>query len=262
MNSSDPFESSKRRIARAKKHIRDLKRSMQAFTKRKPYRIVTEPYTDGIHEVLKLKARRKRLPDSFSDIAADAAENLRASLDHAIFAIAVDIGTPTKRLDDVYFPFARNESLIASRIARCCPNFPKSFVALLGTLKPYNGGNQMLWALNEVCRKTKHRLLVPMDFRIGSVNVFGVSGIGNFALPPKWDSTKNEIVLGQIRPDTDVTCNLKLAFNIGFDDPQFLSGQPAVGILNEMARIVDGVVMAIEAEAKRIGLFRARSHSE
>ena len=95
MNSSDPFAGSKRRLAHAKTHIRDLDRTVKAFVNRKPYRLVIEPAPDGIHQIHKLKARRKTLPTSFVDLSTDAFENLRAALDLAIHPIAGRFQVPS-----------------------------------------------------------------------------------------------------------------------------------------------------------------------
>jgi hypothetical protein len=42
--------------------------------------------------------------------------------------------------------------------------------------------------------------------------------------------------------------------SIVFSDAEFLNGKEIISTLNEFADIVEGIVMAIEAESKRIGL--------
>jgi hypothetical protein len=43
--------------------------------------------------------------------------------------------------------------------------------------------------------------------------------------------------------------------SIVFSDAEFLDGKEVVSALNEFAEIVEGIVMAIEAESTRLGLF-------
>lgn len=137
----DHFERARRRLARAEAHIHYLKLSVRAFLARKPYCQVIHPHPDGIHEIHKLKARRKALPSSFADLSTDALESLRAALDHAMYTIArVSPALTPKQLSIIYFPICATANDLPSRILDCCPGFPQPIVAFLMALKPYQGG--------------------------------------------------------------------------------------------------------------------------
>ncbi|HJS66812.1 MAG TPA: hypothetical protein VJ760_05710 [Nitrospiraceae bacterium] len=260
MSSSDPFESARRRITRAKKHIHNLNRTVKAFLNRKPYRHVIEPAGDGIHEVHKLKAKRRTLPCSFSDIAIDVIENLRAALDHAVYPIAVKVGAPN--LDKIYFPFCASANDFRSRVNGSCPGFPKEIVTLLESFKPYQGGNNALWALSEMSKISKHRAIPMVAFVITGMNAHEIRGFGNFSMPPQWDRINNEFILGWTVPNTEARYNARFSFNIGFEDIPIIGRKPLIGILNEMASIVDGILMGLKAETNRIGLFNSGLHSK
>lgn len=96
MNALDPFYSPKRRIARAKKHIRDLEGEIKAFLDSKPYARVIEPDAEGTGELHKIKFT-KALSECLSDTAVDAVDNLRSALDQAGYAVAVASGRPNAK---------------------------------------------------------------------------------------------------------------------------------------------------------------------
>jgi hypothetical protein len=248
---------SRQRIARARAHISNLDRAVKSFILRKPYRHVIEPHTDGIHEVHKLKAKRHNLPRSFTDISTDAIENLRAALDQAVYAIARAHGISDRRtLKDVAFPLSSNATDFQARLKGVCPRFREEILTLLESFKPYQGGNHTLWAISELAKISKHRTLTTVAFRIGTAYTHEISGFGNFSIPPQWERTQNEFVLGTAKPNTEVKYRVSFKFNIGLDDISGIAGKPIVGVLNDMAKIGDSIIDALESESCRIGLFK------
>jgi hypothetical protein len=250
------FNSSKQRIKRAKAHIRNMDRLFKAFIRRKPYKLVSDPHPDGTHDILKLRAKRRRLPTSFADLSNDAVENLRAALDHATYAIA--IATPTvshERLRDIYFPFSRDKQSFAKRIRETCPGFDKEIVALLSSFQPYKGGNDILWALNEMAISSKHKTVTRMLFTIPAAHTYEISGVSNFSLPPPFDVERNEFVLGHIKRNSRSHYSAGFAYQIGFNDVPILAGKPAIGILYKMTSTVEEIVSKLEALSRKIGLF-------
>lgn len=233
-----------------------MDRVVKAFMARKPYKLVSKPHRNGTHDILKLRTKRRRLPASFADLSNDAIENLRAALDHTIYAIAD--ATPTvdpKRLRDIYFPFGRDKARFAKRIRETCPGFRKEILALLCAFHPYKGGNDTLWAINEMAVISKHKTVTKIIFSIPAAHTYEISGVTHLALPPVFNRDKNEFVLGLIPHGSRARYNAGFAYQIGFEDIPILAGKPAVGILTQMARIVDGILTGLERESRRIGLF-------
>lgn len=253
---TDPFGSAKRRLARAEAHIRDFKRRESAFHDRKTYRQVIHPHPDGIHEIYKLKARRKTLPSYFSDIATDALENLRAALDHAVYAIALaNPRTPRDTLHRIYFPFCTKATDLSSSITKNCPGFPKEITALFDDFEPYKGGSDYIWALNELVRISKHKSLTAIMVNVSLVRCGGTMGFIDFTRHPAWDKANNEIVLGTAlhRDEYKPAYQVTLRFQIGFED--IVPGEPIAYALIIMASRVDSMIRRLEDESKRIGLF-------
>jgi hypothetical protein len=101
---SDTFASPKRRLARAKDHISDLKARIISWGDREPYAKVVEPNARGFDEH-KVKVAIP-LPDVVTDIGYETIEALRSSLDQATYAVA--IACKAKRPDLIHFPIADN----------------------------------------------------------------------------------------------------------------------------------------------------------
>lgn len=256
MNSSDPFDSSRQRVARAHTHIRYLDTLVKEFIGRKPYKHVVQPHPDGIHEIHKLKARRRTLPRSFVDVSTDAVENLRAALDHAAHKIAIAVGiTEPDILRRIAFPFCATQGDFAGRIGSCCPGFPKEILALLESFKPYERGDDVLWALNELARTSKHKTLTAVAFNITHAYTQEIIGMGSMTFPPQWDSANNEFMLGTALRKAHLRYNVAFAFNIGFDDIPAISRHPICGVLNAIRRKIGLILDDLTLEMRRIGLF-------
>src|SRR5205809_954496 len=92
---SDPFESSHRKITRAKKHLHDLHIEIVKFVNGNRYKRVIEPDPDKPgHTIHKIKLTEELSLD-IGDIVADLAQNLRNALDNAGYAVAIASGRPT-----------------------------------------------------------------------------------------------------------------------------------------------------------------------
>ena len=250
----DIFDSSKRRVARAKIHIHDLKGKVDPFLKDNPCSLVVEPDTDGINNLHKIKFNAV-IPDSFGEIAADALENLRAALDQAGYAVAVAAGANDPR--SAYFPIGDDATNLEGIIKGGCKQIPNEIVSLFRTFEPYQGWNELIWALNKANNINKHRLLVPACVSLAQMNfsIHGSGGSGCYIPPPAWDRGKNEIVFAIVATDVEkLQYDLKGTYCISFGEIEVLGGYPATDILNAMASEVESIVMATEAEARRIGL--------
>jgi hypothetical protein len=244
---SDPFHSSKYSIARAKNHIRDLERQMHEFIESQPYTEVVEIDAQRVEQVHKIKLV-KPMPIALQGIAADAVNNLRNALDQAIYAI-----TPRK---NAFFPIAPDAPHFENAVKGRCKHLPQEIIDLLRGFKPYKGGNSLLWALNELSNTNKHAIIRPVAIASGGIEYWNmVVNDGASVMPPVWDRAKNEMELIRLRPGGKFDANFHFISHIAISDVEFVDGQPADAVLNEFVRIVEGVVMAIEAEARRIGLL-------
>jgi hypothetical protein len=250
----DPFASPKRRLARAKEQISDLKTRIEAWGESNPYARIVERNARGFDEH-KVKVTIS-LPDVVTDIAYEAIEALRSSLDQATYAVA--IACKAKRSDLIHFPIADNVTDFENGLKGWLREFPPDILTLFRTLKPYQAGNQIIWALNRIRRQGTHRLLVTVGSALHGVAVKNLS-ISSPAPceipPPRWDSEKNEITLVIVGPGSNLQYDIDLAFFVAFGQVEGLAGEPVFDTLDDAAREVERIVVAIEAESRRIGLI-------
>lgn len=251
---ADPFESSRRKIAWAKKHIEDLTREVNAFLKEDPYEVFTEPHPSKAEHVV-YKVRLRPLPSALAEITGDAVNNLRSALDHAMYAVAVASGCDSPK--NAYFPFSRTAADFENNLRGRCKDVPKEIYPLLRAFKPYNGGNQLLFALNIVCTGDKHKILIPVVSWAITTGV-DLGGTGHFTMPnpPIWDSAKNEMELLTLGPGAKYKASFNFTTLIAFGESKSLGGAPAVTGLNQFVSEVESVLLAIEAESRRLGFIK------
>lgn len=249
---SDPLESPRLRLAAAKEHLGDFHRLCGAYFEATPYTRFTEdePNT-GLH-VDKLRFT-KPLPVRLVTLAAQTVEHLRSALDQTCKAIAKARGTHRR---SSYFPFSETAADLDVVIGKRSKGIPDEIVTLIRTFQPYKGGNNILWALNLAANTNKHDLLIPVGFFTGHVTYEKfVSQGGALSIPyPVWDRAKNEMVIVRYA-GAQPQYNIKLRLLIEFKDIEPLARTNAIQVLMLMGSESERVVDALDAEAKRIGIF-------
>ncbi len=255
---ADIFKSPKSMIRHAERHIAEFQARINAFFHDKPWAIVVEKDSDGVTNVLKVKFT-KELSDELPHLVFDAANNLRSALDQIAFVV----GVKHKGIDSpksAKFPFGPTEADMLNNLAGGCKDLPTEIRDLFKGFKPYKGGNNALWALNELCNTPKHKILYPAVMEGGVVG-FGRGGFtigsGGLHIRRRWDSEKNEMEFarwpeGALQGDP----NFQVTFGVTLGDvDQVIRGQEPVMMLYIMTNAVNSVLMATEAECRRIGLI-------
>lgn len=135
--------------------------------------------------------------------------------------------------------------------------------AIFERFKAYPGGNDALWATNEIANANKHFALKPLilarpdaffSARITSPESFGdiVSpggdGIG-------WDSGKNEITLLAVQAGSKADINIHIAISIAIEGISIQGSETALTFLDAARNEVERVLMATEAECRRSGFI-------
>jgi hypothetical protein len=190
----------------------------------------------------------------------DAAANLRAVLDQTGYATAVLGGK--NRPKNSLFPIADDEPGLKVLIGRKrSKDLPPEILDLFCGFKPYKGGNDAIWALNKLANSKKHVSLVPVQ--LGAAWAGGKMTLRDPGEPRtarvalEWDRDKNELAMVRGPLDLEIRLNATLAFSILFDPAhEVIGGQHPVAALRTMAREVERILMATEAECRRIGLIR------
>ncbi len=214
-------ESAYLKLRRAKQHFNAVNRALQAFLKRESHSVIREVSADGTEYVWSLRASAP-FPDHWGLIVGDCVTNLRASLDHAIFATVRGKRMSEEQMRLIQFPIFEyrpkrgfNKTVERTSLLRV----PRSAYAIINRLQPYNGRRSPyflmphpLTALRIWSNADKHKALNPVWGLIKGVTVIA-------PIPPIASDTVDPIVEDDAliawarfdRPDVNVDIDLDLA---------------------------------------------------
>lgn len=236
--------------------IDDLERDVMRFFKSNPYSRVIEQNTDNGADTHKIKLSRE-IPGQFRSKTRHIASDIRSSLDHICYAASIATGKVKPR--KTYFPFARSESEIDNVRKNRCADFPQEIFDILWGFKPYLGGDETLWSLNEIANCNKHRSIVPVGHGLAGNQMmanFSCDGLCHeMAFPPVWDAIKNEAILCVVDSAANTNYNIQIRFDICFGDIDIVRNAPVLGVLRTLHRTAKTIISAADAEGVRIGIF-------
>ncbi|HUA84091.1 MAG TPA: hypothetical protein VMB85_09555 [Bryobacteraceae bacterium] len=251
---TDPLKSARLKIRRAEHHIEDLERRVIAFDSKDSYEIVIEADTEAGYKAHKFRLRRPEMIDECSLVTGDAVGNLRAALDHVIYACTIANGHTNPPIGACQFPFGGNDQTsFDAKVQGRAAFVPKQIQTLLREFRAYKGGSSELWALNEVCNRDKHALIISVLVGFNQLNVKYSEGTILSPANPWWDSAKNQVEL--FRAKGDPKYDFSISIDVAFDRPDCIAGHRVTAVLRGFLAMVGSMVRTIEIEAGRIGLL-------
>ena len=173
---TDRFESALRKVDRARKHADDLEAEVRAFWAGDPYEVETVggPLAGGGSYRVK---RTIPLPEVVPLIAGDAAHNIRSALDHLAWAAVA----PPERSVRTCFPIwnstaARTPDKWRNQVDRQLKGASSDLIEAVTKLEPWQAGrDSLLWAIHELDRVDKHRLLLSVAVALTGIGLDGDS---------------------------------------------------------------------------------------
>jgi hypothetical protein len=162
MNLIPAFVAPFAKTERAESQINDLNLAIRAFFEATPYEIVSEVDPQADEEVWRFQLTRT-LPNDLAIRTGEIFHNLRSALDQMLAEIVVRV---SKRSETrVEFPFGLTVDEFETAL-RKQKKLPADAGPILRGLKPYKGGDPLLWLLHSANRRDKHRMgLVPVNLR-------------------------------------------------------------------------------------------------
>lgn len=127
-------------------------------------------------------------------------------------------------------------------------------------LKAYPGGNDLLWSINALDITDKHQDIVPIGSMSSGVGVSFLgpqihSGDGTsvyiqgplkITANPVWNPLDESAVFMTIPRNTKLEAQVNLALDVAFREVGPVKGKPIVGILNDLADIVERILLTFE----------------
>ncbi len=255
------------RLEQAKKHMDNFNRQGARFINSTPYEMVTEKDTDGVNQLLRVKAKsEKEPPPELGFIAGDCIHNLRAILDNIVWQIGGLYGCPKRKLDKMTFPLRITpESFGESLKSLDC--LPKSAIDIIESLQPYqpyrgrsDPSMHPLRVLDRLWNEDKHRSpvlivtlhkstqIIPKPQRVrlpdGTFSLQASLPHHTVYLGDKLYDGK-EIVTFTLQPNEPYPeLDLRFTFQLAFDVRGPTKGQPAAKCLRELYDFVRDEVLA------------------
>ena len=148
------------KIKRADKHIKDCRIALQGFIRTNPYEIVRQPELKS-GKVIYVVTKAKQVPAPVVAIVGDAFQNLRTALDYLAHGLV--IANNARPTNETSFPILRGDigsEPYKSTFDRKVKGMRGDVIEKIKGLKPYQGGNAVLWRIHALNNRDKHRLLL------------------------------------------------------------------------------------------------------
>jgi hypothetical protein len=244
------------KIDRANKHICDLDVALGAFFDSRPY---SAEFKDDLNAGQRIYyiSTLQDVPAEIICIVADVLQNLRSALDHLAYQLVLAAhGTPDT---NTAFPVFDDPAKYKAESTRKVKGMRQQAVDAIEAVKPYKGGNDLLWRLHRLNNIDKHRLLLAVAShqvahtmtpserkmaedlyaRVGKPlpNMMPLISIdaAKFA-PLKAGDELLRIPIAELEPYTHF--HLDVAFN----EPEIVEGELVLQTLRNMANMVDSLV--------------------
>ncbi len=146
------------KVKRTKAQIRELNSEVVAFVSAARYSIATELNADATQKAWVFRFEPQST-EHLSIIVGEILHNLRSALDYLAVALATKNGASSKK---VYFPFGINAEIFDEQVRKKTKGMSADAIAMIRELKPYKGGNVLLWLLHDLNREDKHIRIVPL----------------------------------------------------------------------------------------------------
>ncbi len=240
---NDPLRSPKLKIERAKTLIQEVERQISDFTNTVPYNFVIGPHpSDGGLRVANIHVGED-VPVEISLVVGDAIHNLRTALDHIACCLSASNG---KTMNGVSFPFAEDRAGYEARAPEKMRKLTPAAKKLINRLKPYGGGNDLLYMLNKLDLRDKHQTLFLHSIYLG-----GYSGTFSCDHPIQinsepFGSLDDGVHFATFPAQAKFVQNLQITVGVTFSDIRGIEDQPVPIILHKFVNLVERIVGIFE----------------
>lgn len=262
---ADRFGSCWGKLDRARKHADDLDCEIGDYWSAQSCELV--PVADDSAEVSRVRVTHlSPMPDSISMVAGDAAHNIRSALDHFAWAAVA----PSARSTRTAFPIgsaasAGNPGAWRRQVEQQLAGASRELISAVVSMQPWTGGqDEFLWAVHELDRVDKHRLLLSTAVALARINLHGDSyelatakkfsgwdpGGPLPVEPVDWTAIEENAILALplTSPDLGGT-ETTLTFNVVLGEPELLRTSAAPVALKMLADSVEKTIRRLSSLA-------------
>jgi hypothetical protein len=273
--SIDRITAIRAKVERAKEHIRNLESRVYGFLASQPYNVVPDDNLKPGRRCI-VVADVAPIPLAIPIILGDVLQNLRSALDHLIYNLVIANTGSDPKDSKIMFPIFDCASKYETGSLRKVRGVHKEAIDLIGALKPYRGGNDALWGLNELNNIDKHRLLIMVGYYYSTFVIdfdavlkesmkkrtipyviarsedaeiidFLLKDIPSMPIslkPPDITIEKGAVLLDFPADELafETYTNAKFTFNIALGESQIFKGNPILPTIHQLLNLVEGII--------------------
>lgn len=244
------------KVLRAQRHLDELKSAVRAYLQAAPFFI--EKKQDSVAGDVFYSVRVKQpIPPDWPLIAGDIIHNARSALDLlAAQLVEVAGGQPSEA---TAFPFARSQATLQQTCATRLSGASASAKRFAERLRPFPGGNRLLYLLHVLDIVDKHRLLLVVGaaYRHFELNVRlpHPGGKGTVQAPPiairpadrLFPLTDGAVIFKNAGAAAGASmAEPRFAFEIALGEPGDASGEPIPKVLEQLVSHVERIIHIAE----------------
>lgn len=185
--------------------------------------------------------RNLTVPPDFRIRAGSIIHELRATLDSLACVLALRNGKSDK---DTYFPISKSRDVFEmDGLRKKLRNLSESDRQVIAGLSPYQGGNDMLFALHSADLLRKHRRLIST---VGGIKDYSVDGgvVTSLETVALAEVTEQYQAFARMGKGTKV--HLNILVDISFLEPEAVHGRPVSSVLRDFTRLVQSIIDLFE----------------
>lgn len=224
---------------RAKFHILEAKSRINDYTTTANLKLISAPHPDRNGQTIVVAKTEDLIPTDIELIVGDAIHNLRTALDHLAGCLSVANG---KSLKGVSFPFSENLKGFNARAEHSLKKISPEAKKLIFDLKPYGGGNELLYLLSKLDNRDKHQTIFLCATYAGAMT--GKFSTDNPIEVSKFPfgSLHKGIHMFTYPSGTKFEQSLNFTIAVTFADISGFQSVPVIEILQNLTNLVESIM--------------------
>jgi hypothetical protein len=247
------FPSYMLKLMRAMEHLGELYAATQIFSESSAYALRIKPDPDTGEQVLEIKLASQP-PVNIGTLASDCVHNLRQSLDHLAYRLAIKISgsDPPPNEQTAGFPIHNSNNGFRSNLAAKIGDsekIPRPILKALTDLQPYNSWEgKQLAVLRDLDDRAKHREL-PVCVGVvfpGDVGVEGEDVVLKSIRTGPLEVGEAEIARFEVtKPEVEMEIRGRLKIDVVFGNDSPAGGESVVKYLQATRALLIEKVMKV-----------------
>jgi len=251
------------KIERAKQHAAELSRQITEFFGTNPYKVATKLDPDT-KKIIYYVSSVETIPDAIPLVAGDVIQNLMSALDHLAYQLVCsDTGDNPPNPNWIYFPISDDASKYDQKKTGKIAGAAQATFDAIDGLKPYKGGNELIWKLYRLNNIEKHRLLLTVGSHAAGIHlgqllathvgdnfppeaIEAMKSMNHYLMPadkgfPLKEGFKLYIGAEDEKPNPE----LQFRFSVALNEPEIAEGETLLEIINQFVTLVEDITKTL-----------------